>query len=262
MNFNTSNLQHSIFNHMKIFVKISATIWMACLLCLSSVAQTQPQSAALQKPSVTQADSAKFVLKKDTLASDTAATGFGKLHVVSRPDSAQVIVDSTTQGIAPLSLDSVAAGPHTILVKKKGYFVKKISVVVRPRATEEISVFLVKPGSVFVKSEPAGARCFIDTKESGKTPCEISKLKPGDYDIRVESTDRVAQNKHVTVAESACDTLFFNLPFTPAHLDSVAAFEKAEKDKKARNKKIRNYVVAGVFGAFMVAILIMEATDR
>lgn len=262
MNFNTSNLQHSIFNTMKTLVKISATAWIACLLHLSSVAQTRPPNAALQKPAVIQADSVKPVAKKDTLASDTAATGFGKLHVVSRPDSAQVVVDSATQGIAPLSLDSVAAGPHTILVKKKGYFVKKISVVVRPRATEEISVFLVKPGSVFIKSEPAGARCFIDTKEAGKTPCEISKLKPGDYDVRVEIADRVAQNKHVTVVESACDTLLFNLPFTPAYLDSVAAFEKAEKDKEARKKKIRNYVVAGVFGAFAVAILILEAVDR
>jgi hypothetical protein len=225
------------------------------------MAQTKIPDKASQKLQV-MADSVRSVAKKDTLVSDTAITGFGKLHITSKPDSAQVIVDSATQGIAPLSLDSIAAGPHTIFVKKRGYFVKKISVVVRPQATEELSVFLVKPGSVFVKSAPSGARCLIDGKEAGKSPCEIAKLKPGDYDLSVQLSNRIPQNRRITVAESTCDTLLFNLPFTQVYLDSVAAIEKAEKDKKARKNKIRNYVVAGVFGAFAVAILIMEAVDR
>ena len=246
---------------MKTFIKISAAVCALNLLCLSSMAQTQAPGKTPQNPPV-MSDSAKSVVKKDTLVSDTAKTGLGKLHITSQPDSSQVIVDSTIQGIAPFSLDSVAPGMHTIIVKKKGYFVKKMSVIVRPRATEEIAVFLLKPGSVFVKSDPAGAQCFIDGKESGKTPCEIAKLKPGDYDLSLELMDRTAQTRRIAIAESKCDTLSFSLPFTQAYLDSVAAFKKAEKEKISRKKRTRNYLVAGVFGAFAIAILIMEAAGR
>jgi PEGA domain len=246
---------------MKTVVTISGFVSVMCLMCLSAMAQAQVPGKEPQKPQV-MADSAKPIVKKDTLVSDTAQTGFGRLHVISRPDSAQVVVDSAIQGIAPFSLDSIAPGPHTILVKKKGYFGKKINIVVRPQATEEISVFLVKPGSVFVKSDPAGAHCLIDGKEAGNTPCEIAKLKPGDYDLSVRLVNRAAQDRRITVAESKCDTLFFSLSFTQAYLDSVSAYKKAEKEKKERKNRIKNYVVAGVFGAFAVAILIMEALDR
>ena len=246
---------------MKKSIIISINTCVIFLFCLNSMAQTQVPDKAPQKPQIL-ADSAKSVDKKDTLVTDTAKSAFGKLHITSRPDSSQVIVDSAIQGIAPLFLDSIAPGMHTILVKNKGYFVKKISVVVRPYATEEIAVFLVRPGSVFVKSDPAGAQCFMDGKESGKTPCEIAKLKPGDYDLSLHLFNRAAQERRITVTESKCDTLSFNLPFTQAYLDSVAAFKKVEKEKTARKNRTRNYVVAGVFGAFAVAILIMEAVDR
>jgi PEGA domain. len=242
--------------YMKTIAKILVIACVEVLFCLSSMAQTP------QKPVVMPADSAKLAQKKDTLASDTAKAGFGKLHVVSQPDSAQVVVDSILEGIAPLIIDSISAGPHIILVKKKGYFVKKINIVIRARATEELTVSLVKPGSVYVKSEPAGAHCFIDTKEAGITPCEIAKLKPGDYDLGLELVNRTTQNRHISVKESICDTLSINLPFAQAYLDSVAAKEKTERDEKVRKKRIRNYMVAGIFGVFAAAILIMEATDR
>lgn len=244
---------------MKTFVKISGNFFVVSLFCLGSMAQTNVQSAPTQKP---QADSAKLSMKTDSLATDTAKAGFGKLRVISQPESAQVVVDSILVGTAPLFLDGVTAGPHTILVKKKGYFIKKINVVIRSLATEELTVSLVKPGSVYVKSEPAGARCFIDAKEAGVTPCEIAKLKPGDHEFGLEMANRTTQARHISVAEGGCDTLVISLPFTRAYLDSVAAREKAEKEEKDRKKRIRNYLVAGIFGAFAAAILIMEATDR
>jgi hypothetical protein len=243
-------------------MKIHAQSRQARSLVLIFAVSLMAQVAAPLKTTASPADSAKTSAKKDSLASDTAKGGYGKLHVVSQPDSAVVVVDSMAQGLAPFSLDSVPAGPHTILVKKKGYFIKKISIVIRKNEAEELTVSLVRPGSLYVKSDPAGARCFIDSKETGKTPCEISKLKPGDYNVRLELVNRTEQDRIATVRESLGDTLMVQMPFTVHYLDSVAAAAKAEKDKKARQNKIRNYAVAAVFGAFAIAILIIEAVDR
>ena len=243
---------------MKIRFERSRRHWLILVFAASAMA---PNAAPLTSH-LASADSSKIALKKDSFPSDTAKAGPGKLHVVSQPDSALVVVDTASQGLSPFFLDSIAPGPHVILVKKKGYFVKKINITVRPRETEDLTVSLVKPGSVYVKSDPPGARCFFDSKESGKTPCEIAKLKPGDYDVRLEMLNRTAQDRRVTVREGLCDTIMVQMPFTPHYLDSAAAAVKAAKEKKALQTKIRNYAVAGVFGAFAIAIIIIEAVDR
>jgi len=243
---------------MKIRSERSRRHWLVLVFAASAIA---PNAAPLTSP-LASADSSKTALKKDSPTSDTAKAGWGNLHVVSQPESALVVVDTSFQGLSPFSLDSLSPGPHVILVKKKGYFVKKINISIRPRETEDLTVSLVKPGSVYLKSNPPGARCFFDSKESGKTPCEIAKLKPGDYDARLEMPNRTTQARRVTVREGLCDTIMVQMPFTPHYLDSTAAAAKAAKEKKALQTKIRNYAVAGVFGAFAIAIIIIEAVDR
>ena len=190
------------------------------------------------------------------LISDTAKAGPGKLHVVSQPDSALVVVDTTSQGLSPFSLDSLSPGPHVILVKKKGYFVKKINISIRPRETEDLTVSLVKPGSVYLKSDPFGARCFFDSKESGKTPCEIAKLKPGDYDVRLEMPNRTAQDRRVTVREGLCDTIMVQMPFTPHYLDSTAAASKAAKEKRRCKPKSGITRLPGFLGLLPLPLLL------
>ncbi|HAJ79250.1 MAG TPA: hypothetical protein DCO75_05720 [Fibrobacteres bacterium] len=241
----------------------------ACLCCAFSIFSAPQkiipadissgvQSAKIAKPS----DTAKAEIKKDTLKRDSVKTGFGRLHIIATPDSAVVVMDSNTRGTAPIIIDSIVPGEHTVLIRKKGYFIKKISFVALADTTQQLSVSLVRPGGLVVKSDPVGARLFLDDKESGATPWENVKLKPGDYKIRLEYLQHETFEKNVSIKDGLCDTMSVTLPYTKTYLDSIAAVKQHKEAAKHKADLITNLAVFGAFLIFGLVIIATEAANN
>jgi hypothetical protein len=199
---------------------------------------------------------------KDTAAArvaDSIKTGFARLTIQSQPDSAAVVIDSLEKGVTPARFDSLTPGLHTMLIKKKGYFVKKITTMLSPDSLHAISVVLVRPGGIAVRTEPAGATLYLDNKETGTTPFENTKLKPGAYALRLERAHYQTVERSVTVAEAACDTLFITLPLSKAFTDSVENAQKEAARKKGKFKRTVDLLVVGAFLVFGAVIFLIEA---
>ncbi len=231
---------------------------------VARAAQKNPEPAAAPAKQTKISDTAKAPAVQNPAASPAAPgegvkTGWARLRISAQPDSASVVIDSLEKGLTPVLIDSLAAGSHTILVKKKGYFVKKVTTTLAPDSLHEISVVLVKPGCLVVKTDPPGARVFIDNKEAGATPFENAKLKPGTYALRLELTQRETAMRSVTVAEAGCDTVSIGLPFSKAYTDSVERAQKAVKEQKSKFKKTIDLVVIGAFVVFGAVIFFIEA---
>jgi hypothetical protein len=146
--------------------------------------------------------------KKDSVA---AAVRFGRIKVTATPETAEVSVDSIARGTSPLTLDSLKPGAHVLIIKQKGYFGKKVSVDVMPDSTLTIDVALVKPAAFFVASAPAGAKVIFDGKESGVTPYENAKVKPGDHTVRLEKEQFAPLDLKIAATEGKTDSLSFAL---------------------------------------------------
>jgi hypothetical protein len=207
-------------------------------------------------------DTVKTIAPKDTIASPgtaVAKSGFARLRVVSQPDSATIVFDSLEKGHTPMTLDSLPSGQHVVLIKKNGYFLKKISITLAPDSLQEISAVLVKPGCIVVKSNPPGATVFIDNKESGVTPYENQKIKPGSYSLRLELKQHEIIERPIIINEAKCDTIPIAMPFSKAYIDSVAAFQMVVADKNRKFKKTVNLIVLGVFSVFLIVIIGIEA---
>ena len=192
-------------------------------------------------------------------AMDSVKGKFAKLTIQSQPDSAAIVIDSIEKGLTPARLDSLLPGPHVILIKKKGYFAKKISTTLLPDSTYEISASLVKPGCIVVKSDPAGATLFLDNKKTGTTPYENVKFKPGNYALRLELANHETVERPIIVAETGCDTISIGLQFSKTYADSVDRVKKALTEKKRKFKKTVDYIVGGAFIVFGAVILLIEA---
>ncbi|PKL63817.1 MAG: hypothetical protein CVV32_12265 [Methanomicrobiales archaeon HGW-Methanomicrobiales-3] len=67
---------------------------------------------------------------------------YGTIAVLSRPAGAMVTLDGVTQGITPITLYSVPAGSHTVLVHLKGYPDYQTSVTVEHGQTVSLDVNL------------------------------------------------------------------------------------------------------------------------
>ena len=140
----------------------------------------------------------------------TPPTIKGRVVIRSTPSGARVWLDGREAGVAPLTLQDVPAGSHTIRLALEGHLPVERRVTVGPeKASQAIAVELAaahtrprepdrsKPtakasgaskaaGSLQVDSRPAGANVFVDSKPVGKTPLLLESLEPGDHGVRLE----------------------------------------------------------------------------
>ena len=102
----------------------------------------------------------------------------GQLSVDSTPQGAQIQLDGATDPtwVTPLALENVQPGKHSITVSKAGYATDTRTVEVASGAKAAAIVHLSQlTATLIVKSDPAGANIYIDSKDVGtKTPAQIS----------------------------------------------------------------------------------------
>jgi hypothetical protein len=180
------------------------------------------------------------------------------LSITTEPPQAEVSLDSIAKGESPLAIDSVAPGTHVLIIKKKGYFGKKVSVTVAGDSTAVVAVTLVAPGRLVVTSEPAGAGVFLDGKDAGVTPWENARLKPGVHALACEKAGFDAVEKQITVSEGKSDSLSVILQPKPA---AKAADSAAGKGKQVKFDRRAAIVASCVFAVFVIVILGIEIQD-
>ena len=219
----------------------------------------------------------------DTLKNDTAlvvvedeesietieelSATFGKLTITTDPDSATVIFDDTEKGITPIIIDSITPGKHSLVIKKGGYFVKKVSVNTKIDTDSKLNFNLVKPATLVVLSTPEKAVVSLNDKMVGETPFTTKTLKPKEYKLSLQLVNRETIDTTILLENGAIDTLSFKFKTTSStdttiQSDSavVAVDEAAEKEK--RIKKILNFVSIGIFAAFTAIVLIIELSHN
>ncbi len=97
------------------------------------------------------------------------------------PGNAEYIIDGvpgTPDGRGRFSY--LAPGTHEIIVSAEGYETERFSIDLQSGMSETLAVSLnsVNPVSLLIRSDPAGAAVFIDSRMSGATPLYIEELVP------------------------------------------------------------------------------------
>ncbi len=165
-----------------------------------------------------------------------AAPRPGHLIVESNSRGASVIVDGKRVGVTPyLSPEMLALGEHTIKVSKPG-FAPNIDVftITRGRGTR-IQVEMIPIAAVlYVNSNVANARVFVDGKFVGEAPLAGVEIEPGQRSIKVQrggyrdylkSVDGVAGQE--IVLDAQIDELPLGLnPYKPLPPPRAKWFEK------------------------------------
>jgi hypothetical protein len=199
-------------------------------------------------------------LKKDsmTVRDSTVRPVFGRMSITTAPPQAEVSLDSVAKGESPLAIDSVTPGTHVLIIKKKGYFGKKVSVDVPGDSTVAVAVTLVSPGRLIVTSEPTGAGVFLDGKEVGMTPWENARLKPGVHALACEKPGFAAVEKQITVSEGKTDSLPIMLQQKPA---AKASDSTSGKGKPVKFDRVAAIVAGCVFVVFAIVLLGVEIQE-
>ena len=99
-------------------------------------------------------------------ANDAEADAPGSLTISSTPAGALTLLNGMPVGETPVRVDSLSAGRYRIRIEKQGYLAKAATVLVNAGADGQVAFELLKPVSIAVIGEPAGA---------GKSRCPLYK---------------------------------------------------------------------------------------
>ena len=145
-------------------------------------------------------------------ASGTAAAPeLGTLAIESKPQ-ARVYIDDAPRGMTPLRLD-LPAGPHRVRLEANSKArTLTVGVVAGAEVTQSVDLDrAVQTGSLFVRSDPAGAKVLVDNKPAGVTPITVLDLTPGSHTVQVTAADGASARQSVQVEAGATATLRLNL---------------------------------------------------
>ena len=148
-------------------------------------------------------------------ASLTPVQGTGSVYVTSNPSGATATLDNSRTGNTPYTFTSVATGSHTLQISRSGYQTYTGSVSVLSGSTTTVSVTLPQitssEGSLYLTSNPPGARVYVDSSYKGTTPTTVASLSQGTHAVTLQLYGYQDYSGTTTIYAGQTTTLNTNL---------------------------------------------------
>jgi hypothetical protein len=149
----------------------------------------------------------------------------GAVRITSTPSLATVYLDNVNKGTTPLTLDNVAAGGHTITLRKTGYndYRSNINVISGKTVTISATLTLVgqKTGALNIKSTPSGATISLDAVNKGSTPMTITNIMAGSHALILKKAGYTDYKTNVLVVAGRTTNLSFVMSKLPPTTGSI-----------------------------------------
>lgn len=149
------------------------------------------------------------VREGETIELNETLSSNGSISITSNIEGAEVFIDGTYKGMAPITLTDLTPATYMYELKKSGYETAKGYAYVEAGNTAEINATLsVVTGTVSLYSEPSGAEVFIENTYRGVTPLMINGLSPNAYivEFRKSGYESLKKRIYVKSAENAQET--------------------------------------------------------
>lgn len=177
------------------------------------------------------------------------------ITIKTEPDSVAIVMNDSLKGLSPLMLTGLKAGEYSFILKKKGYYQKKITTVIDSQSVKELTVTLQQPGNVVINSDPAGAAVTFNGEAKGAAPVTISTLKPGEYVLLLTKEAYEPFEKKITITSGKTDTLNCKMVLDTAVINA----EQRAHAKQKRDKTKTTSLILGI--AFVVFAGIITIID-
>jgi uncharacterized protein (TIGR02145 family) len=125
---------------------------------------------------------------------------FGHLSVKVDPEGADVFVDGTVKGQAPVLLNELPSGPYRLKIAEELYDPFEESIIIGDgKITEKSIVLSPRFGTLNVTGLPKGAKISIDGKTVGTLPLEKYKVGTGLIKLEIEAKNyhKYSESFHV-----------------------------------------------------------------
>lgn len=191
----------------------------------------------------------------DTLPEQQLLPRKVSVQIATVPATATVQFDDSVRGSTPITIEDVLPGRHTLVLKKNGYYQKKVVVVIDSASNAKMVFSLLAPGSIAVVTNPEGASVTVNGVPKGISPLEMSPVKPGAYTVTVEKEHYETVTRLIAVGSGAHDTIATVLVESAAYREKV---QQAQASNAAHRRTFTQRLVAASFGLFLLSLAIIE----
>jgi hypothetical protein len=144
-----------------------------------------------------------------------AETPCGGVYVTTLPSGANVWIDGTFVGRAPVLVDALLPGHHAVTLTKSGWTAQEVDVSINPREIAMSSTRLAEapqpdpgagPGSVLVRGAPPGATLSLD----GGSAANVGKTQnvpPGPHQITMTTPRGRTTRKFVVLPNTTTEVV-------------------------------------------------------
>src|SRR5262249_45524332 len=142
--------------------------------------------------------------QRTKINADLRATAGVTARILSNVADAEIFVDGTDRGKAPLDVPGLTPGQHIITARAAGYADKDVNITVEPGKSLVTKIELA-PGAAgpSVKRQvpgPVGASVFIDGTSVGQAPVEKT-VTAGEHTIVVQKEGFARVERRMTIPE-------------------------------------------------------------
>lgn len=151
--------------------------------------------------------------RREASRAPRSAPAFGSISVRASPADVPVQLDGQTVGVAPLELDEVAPGPHTLTLFLPGYETAKIPLDVEAGEREVVDVELVpQQGTLSVIVRPWGSVYVDGVLRAADTDVSVEMSLPvGRHALRVEHPTLGVEERIVIVQPQTTTSVVLDL---------------------------------------------------
>jgi len=144
-----------------------------------------------------------------------AETACGGVYITTLPSGANVWIDGTFVGRAPVLVDALLPGHHAVTLTKSGWTAQEVDVSINPREVAMSSTRLAeapepdpgaRPGSVLVRGAPAGATLALDGGAVAAVGKELH-VPPGSHEIVMTTTRGRTTRKFVVLPDTTTEVV-------------------------------------------------------
>ena len=116
---------------------------------------------------------------------------FGTLVIQTEPSDVEIILNGTSKGRTPKTLNRVISGNYTLELRKELHLDWTGTVQISDGQTTTMPITLSPNyGTLEVNYKPQGASVYLNKQRIGNTPLPPKKLKPDTYSLRVTAGDK------------------------------------------------------------------------
>jgi len=174
---------------------------------------------------------------------------FYKFFVLDQKENASLLIDSNIKGTlveidvgsmahqrcnTPCQIDNLMGGEHILKYSKEGYIEKEESIVIKGGMSVRKMVKMYKKGEiktiVTIKTEPDGAKIFVNEEDTGETTPAVLSLPAGvDIILRTEKEDYFPVEQNIGKLQQ-------NITRKVSFVMKVRPNIKKKKDKRPKHK--------------------------